>query len=83
MGEFGEMGGEGASSEWMVEVGGDFAQRREDEAAVVHMRMRQLQIGAVDNPFAMEQQIEVEGARPPADMALAPMLVFDFVQGRQ
>ena len=42
-----------------------------------------LQIGAVDNPLAIEQQIEVEGARSPADMALAPVLVFDFVQGRQ
>ena len=62
----------------MAEVRGDFAERHQHKAALVYMRVRQGQIRAFDDALAVEQQVEVEGARPPVNAALS--LVFFFPQ---
>jgi hypothetical protein len=41
-------------------------QRQQGERAFVQVRMRQAQAGLVDDGIAVEQQVEVEDARPPA-----------------
>ena len=59
----------------MAKARGDFAERHQHKAALVHVRMRQGQIRAFDDALAVEEQVEVEGARPPVNTAL-PLVVF-------
>ena len=39
----------------------EFAQRHEDEPATVHARMRHHEIRFVDDPLAVEQDIQIDG----------------------
>ena len=58
-------------------VRSDFDQRREDEGAQVHARVRQLKSRAVDYLFVVEQQVEVERARRVVIIAPPSELAFD------
>jgi hypothetical protein len=40
----------------------EFAQRHEDEPATVHARMRHHKIRFVDDPLAVEQDIQIDGS---------------------
>jgi hypothetical protein len=39
----------------------EFAQRHENEPALVHARMRHHEIGFVDDSLAVEQDVQVDG----------------------
>ena len=47
----------------------DVVQRREHERPLVHPRVRDLEVGLVDVLVAVEQDVDVQGARSPADRA--------------
>ena len=42
----------------------EFAQRHEDESALVHSRMRHYKILLVDHPLAVEQNVQIDGSGP-------------------
>ncbi len=49
---------------WMNCAGCDLGQRREHEAAMRHLRMRQGEPVVVEDDAIHQQQVEIEGARP-------------------
>ena len=40
----------------------EFAQRHEDEPALVHSRMWHHEIWFIDNPLAVEQNVQIDGS---------------------
>ena len=62
------------------EIGGDFGERQEHEGAQMQARMRQGQARQVELDVVVEQQVEVEGARPVPVAADASETGFDVEQ---
>ena len=62
-------------------VRGQMRQRDQDEAPLGKARVRHLEPGFVHGQVAVKQQIDVQGARPPVDVALAMVGVFDSLHG--
>src|SRR6185437_9723733 len=52
-------------------VGCDLIERRHDESAIVHARMRKIEAGLMNLLVSQQQQVEVEGSRAIADGARA------------
>jgi hypothetical protein len=46
---------------WVQEQRIEFAQRHEDEPALVHARMRYHEIWFVDDPLAVKQDVQIDG----------------------
>ena len=65
----------------MYQSGFDFTEGYQDEIAIVHLRVGKYQCIACDDAIAVEQQVEIEGARPPVDTALPQIVVFDVEHG--
>ena len=61
----------------MLAVRGDLGQRDEDEFALQHAWMWHLQFRPVDGVMAIEQNINVDQARPFANELLASHMRFD------
>ena len=55
-------------------------QRLEDESAVAQSRMRNAQLGRVDDPVVEEQQVEIQRPLAPSDRPDAAELRFDLLQ---
>ena len=70
-------GSEGAGGD---EGGGDFGQGDEDEGALVHAGVGDGQARGLDALLAVEEEVEVEGARGVGPGALAAFALFDLQQ---
>ena len=72
-----EQGADGFVQARVDEVGGNFGQGLEDETAFVETGMGEGEAGFVDYLAAVEEEIEVDEARLPADAADAAHVGFD------
>jgi len=77
------MGAERPARAGVAQFWGEFAQGGQHKAALEHAGMGQLQLGGAQDAAAVEQQVQVQGARSPVDQALAAVGVFDAPQGLQ
>jgi hypothetical protein len=59
---------------------GNFGQGYEDEIALQHARMRDLQFGRVDGRLVVKKNVEVDQARPFGEGFLATHPGFDLLQ---
>src|SRR5690606_23588255 len=64
-------------------AGRDLGQRNQHEGALGHSRMRQREQWAVDAPVAVQQQIQIKGARGIAIGALPSGSQFELLHGTQ
>lgn len=64
-------------------LGGDFAEGVQHEASLVQAGMRHDELDAIDALVAVEQQVDVEGARPPVHKPRAASLRLDGLAARQ
>ena len=67
----------------MLELRRDFGERRQNEFAFEHSRMRDLQFGSNDRLIVEEKDIDVEEARSFGEGFLAAELGFDGAEGMQ
>lgn len=68
-----------AAGAGIVKVGCDLVERNEDEGALGKARMRDFESGLTEHEIAIENEIEIEGARAVGDgvEAVAPEFLFD------
>jgi hypothetical protein len=62
---------------------GDLRQRSQDEQALVHPRVRDDQGGCVDDLVIEQQQVEIDGPRPPPLTSLPAKGPFHVLHQRQ
>ena len=67
----------------MLPVGIEFDQRSEDESALMKAWVRDGQRRTGQNAIIIQQQIEIERARPVAILLVAPQRPFDFTTNFQ
>src|SRR5260370_35167856 len=67
----------------MPKVRGNLGQRLQDEEAFVQTRMRHSQLRPATDKIIVEQQVEVDGARPVVSIADAARLLLDFQERSQ
>jgi len=60
-----------ATAAWDPAIGCDFGERRHDESAQVHARVRQCELWRVDHRIVEQQQVEIESARREVEVAAA------------
>lgn len=65
----------------MAKGGGDFGERCEDELALEHAGMRNLQVRGVDGVIAIEEDVEIDKAWAFGERLLASHLRFDVAEG--
>src|SRR3954466_15606356 len=75
--------GEGLLKNRVERVGREFAERREDEAAKVHARVREREGGGDRERVAVEQKVQVERARVERASAATPERVLYLQQTRE
>ena len=63
----------------MVKVGGDFSQWGQDEVALKHARMRDLQVRLIDRAFGVKKDVQVNEPRAFGERLVAAQVRFDFV----
>jgi hypothetical protein len=80
---FGEQLADCALEKWMDEQRIEFAQRHEDEPATVHARMRHYEIRFVDDPLAIEQDIQIDGSGTRSVLLIPPECVLDLPKNGQ
>jgi hypothetical protein len=68
---------------WMLELRRDFGERRQNEFAFEHSRMRDLQFGSKDRLIAEEKNVDVEEARAFGESFSAAKLGLDGAEGMQ
>ena len=76
---------DGVSAARIAEAGSDFVERDEDEGALGEARMRDFETGQAEDEIAVEENVEVEGARAVAHAggAVAAELALDEENGAQ
>ena len=65
----------------MLELRRDFGERRQNEFAFEHSRMRDLQFGSVERLLAEQKNVYIEEARALGESFLAAELEFDGAEG--
>jgi hypothetical protein len=65
------------------EVGAKVSQWREDESSLPHPRVRHDQVGRVNHEIAHQNDVNIEGARPPVDQSLTMSTTFGLLGSRE
>lgn len=67
----------------MAQGGSDFRERHQNEAPLIHPRMRNFELLSANDTGAIKQYIQIDDARASAHGVLAAEFIFDFLEGSQ